>query len=148
MQNYTQFANVTLISPHGLPFDNERNDVGARLLTFRGRFCPEYRHNVAARSWINIVHGTMIAINRWSPIYALIDYLELLIRKSHVSQFESSFLHQEREIRHGVESGYPRVRLFGPDLRAAVSETDITGGKGSAETRVTIVRALLAESLA
>ncbi|RLU19878.1 hypothetical protein DMN91_008437, partial [Ooceraea biroi] len=63
-QNYTQFTNLTLISPHGLPFDNKRSRAEARLLTFRGRFCSEYRRSVAARTWINIVHGTMVAINR------------------------------------------------------------------------------------
>ncbi|XP_011691947.1 PREDICTED: LOW QUALITY PROTEIN: cilia- and flagella-associated protein 61-like [Wasmannia auropunctata] len=66
-QRYTQLTNVTLISPHGIPFDNNesnRADYCGCLLPFRGRFHSRYRRCVAARTWINIVYGTMTAINR------------------------------------------------------------------------------------
>lgn len=61
-----QFANLTLISPHGLPYDDDaQSHAGTRLLPFRGTFCPEYRRRcAAARVWINVVYGTVIAINR------------------------------------------------------------------------------------
>ncbi|XP_014471472.1 PREDICTED: cilia- and flagella-associated protein 61-like isoform X2 [Dinoponera quadriceps] len=57
-----RYTNLTLISPHGLPYDNKC--TGTSLLPFRGKFCPEYRHCVAVRAWINIVYGTMTTINR------------------------------------------------------------------------------------
>ncbi|KYM93723.1 Uncharacterized protein C20orf26 like protein [Cyphomyrmex costatus] len=61
-QRYTQLTNLTLISPHGIPFDNEssRSD----LLPFRGRFHSGYRRCIVARTWLNIIYGTMTAINR------------------------------------------------------------------------------------
>ncbi|XP_077266677.1 cilia- and flagella-associated protein 61-like isoform X5 [Temnothorax americanus] len=63
-QRYTHVTNLTLISPHGIPFDNETSRAEVCLLPFRGRFHSGYRHCMAARTWINIVCGTMTAINR------------------------------------------------------------------------------------
>ncbi|XP_032670989.1 cilia- and flagella-associated protein 61-like, partial [Odontomachus brunneus] len=58
------YTNLTLISPHGLPFDNKRSCTEISLLPFCGTFCSEYRRCVALRTWINVVYGTMTAINR------------------------------------------------------------------------------------
>ncbi|XP_076235027.1 cilia- and flagella-associated protein 61 [Calliopsis andreniformis] len=64
IQDSTRFINLTLISPNGLPFENERSSVIAHMIPFRGRYCREYRRLVAARAWINIVYGTVVAIDR------------------------------------------------------------------------------------
>ncbi|XP_072759857.1 cilia- and flagella-associated protein 61 [Anoplolepis gracilipes] len=64
MQHYIQFTNLTLISPHGIPFDNKPSRSEICLLPFRGKFCSEYRRCVTAKAWINIVYGIMIGINR------------------------------------------------------------------------------------
>lgn len=64
MQHYVQFTNLTLISPHGIPFDNKPNRAEICLLPFKGKFCSEYRRCMSARAWINIVYGIMIGINR------------------------------------------------------------------------------------
>ncbi|EFN82493.1 Uncharacterized protein C20orf26-like protein [Harpegnathos saltator] len=64
LRSMCRYTNLTLISPHGLPFDKERSPVETSLLPFRGTFCPEYRRCVAVRTWVNIVYGTMTAINR------------------------------------------------------------------------------------
>ncbi|KYN10877.1 Uncharacterized protein C20orf26 like protein [Trachymyrmex cornetzi] len=65
-QRYTQLTNLTLISPHGIPFDNEsgRSNYCEYLFPFRGRFHSGYRRCVVARTWLNIIYGTMAAINR------------------------------------------------------------------------------------
>ncbi|CAL7938183.1 unnamed protein product [Xylocopa violacea] len=63
-QSFKRFTNLTLISPNGLPFDSETNDASARLVPFKGRYCRKYRRLVAARTWINIVYGTVVAIQR------------------------------------------------------------------------------------
>jgi len=64
MQHYIQFTNLTLISPHGIPFDNKPSRTEICLLPFKGKFCLEYRCCMTASAWINIVYGTMIEINR------------------------------------------------------------------------------------
>ncbi|KAG5308923.1 CFA61 protein, partial [Pseudoatta argentina] len=64
-QRYMQLTNLTLISPNGIPFDNESSsDCCEYLLPFRGRFHSGYRRYVVARTWLNIIYGTMAAINR------------------------------------------------------------------------------------
>ncbi|KAG5344972.1 CFA61 protein, partial [Acromyrmex heyeri] len=64
-QRYMQLTNLTLISPNGIPFDNESSsDCCEYLLPFRGRFHSGYRRYVVARTWLNIIYGTMTAINR------------------------------------------------------------------------------------
>ncbi|XP_012061304.1 PREDICTED: cilia- and flagella-associated protein 61-like [Atta cephalotes] len=69
-QRYIQLTNLTLISPHGIPFDNEssRSDCCEYLLPFRGKFHSGYRRYVVARTWLNIIYGTMAAINRKNKI--------------------------------------------------------------------------------
>lgn len=57
-------VNVTLVSPRGLPFETERSALVSSLLPFHGRYCREYRRSIAARAWINVVYGTVVAINR------------------------------------------------------------------------------------
>lgn len=64
MQHYIQFTNLTLISPHGIPFDNKPSRAEICLLPFKGKFCLEYRCCMTASAWINIVYGTIIEINR------------------------------------------------------------------------------------
>ncbi|KAG5313447.1 CFA61 protein, partial [Acromyrmex insinuator] len=64
-QRYRQLTNLTLISPNGIPFDNESSsDCCEYLLPFRGRFHSGYRRYVVARTWLNIIYGTMAAIDR------------------------------------------------------------------------------------
>ncbi|XP_076759809.1 cilia- and flagella-associated protein 61 [Xylocopa sonorina] len=63
-QSFKRFTNLTLISPNGLPFDSDTNDASTRLVPFKGRYCRKYRRLVAARTWINIVYGTVVAIQR------------------------------------------------------------------------------------
>ncbi|KAL6419679.1 hypothetical protein ACFW04_001261 [Cataglyphis niger] len=46
MQHYVQFTNLTLISPHGIPFDNKLSRAGICLLPFKGKFCSEYRRSI------------------------------------------------------------------------------------------------------
>ncbi|XP_076650286.1 LOW QUALITY PROTEIN: cilia- and flagella-associated protein 61, partial [Halictus rubicundus] len=60
----TRYANVTLISPRGLPFENERSSAVASMIPFHGRYCHEHRRLVAARTWINVVYGTVVEVNR------------------------------------------------------------------------------------
>ncbi|XP_011864945.1 PREDICTED: cilia- and flagella-associated protein 61-like [Vollenhovia emeryi] len=69
MQRYEQLTNLTLISPHGIPFDKESSRAEACLLPFRGRFHSEYRRCITARAWVNVVYGTMTAINRSSFVH-------------------------------------------------------------------------------
>ncbi|KZC15008.1 Uncharacterized protein C20orf26 like protein, partial [Dufourea novaeangliae] len=73
----TRFANLTVISPNGLPFENERSPMVASMMPFYGRYCREYRRTVTARSWINVVYGTVIAIDRIDddPLSSLVEYL-------------------------------------------------------------------------
>ncbi|CAK9824741.1 Cilia- and flagella-associated protein 61 [Anthophora retusa] len=63
-QSFVRFANLTLISPNGLPYEDESNEMAARMLPFRGRYCREYRRTVPARVWINIVYGMVTLIQR------------------------------------------------------------------------------------
>lgn len=62
--NFIKFANLTLISPNGLPYDNDYNDLSDRMIPFTGRYCRKYRRELPTRVWINIVYGTVITINR------------------------------------------------------------------------------------
>ncbi|XP_043526432.1 cilia- and flagella-associated protein 61-like [Frieseomelitta varia] len=61
--SFVRFANITLISPNGLPFEEE-DETSERLLPFKGRYCRKYRRLTGARSWINLVYGTVISIQR------------------------------------------------------------------------------------
>ncbi|XP_034179175.2 cilia- and flagella-associated protein 61 isoform X2 [Osmia lignaria lignaria] len=63
-QNYTRFASLTLISTNGLPFENERSSVIERMIPFSGRFCREYRREVPTRTFVNVVYGTVLSIDR------------------------------------------------------------------------------------
>ncbi|KOC59239.1 Uncharacterized protein C20orf26 [Habropoda laboriosa] len=63
-QSFVRFANLTLISPNGLPYEDESSDTSARMLPFAGRYCREYRRSVPARVWINVVYGTVVLIQR------------------------------------------------------------------------------------
>ncbi|XP_025154418.1 cilia- and flagella-associated protein 61 [Harpegnathos saltator] len=103
LRSMCRYTNLTLISPHGLPFDKERSPVETSLLPFRGTFCPEYRRCVAVRTWVNIVYGTMTAINRYpcsvtqaeiflcadilkeqtAPLALIIFYSDFLLRYMH-----------------------------------------------------------------
>ncbi|XP_018339954.1 PREDICTED: cilia- and flagella-associated protein 61-like isoform X2 [Trachymyrmex septentrionalis] len=106
-QRYRQLTNLTLISPHGIPFDNEfdnkssRSDCCEYLLPFRGRFHSGYRRYVVARTWLNIIYGTMVAINR-SEKYVTVtnqenfpyDYLVLTCGL----QYQNSTLWEKRKM--------------------------------------------------
>ncbi|XP_070155568.1 cilia- and flagella-associated protein 61 [Polyergus mexicanus] len=102
MQHYIQFTNLTLISPHGIPFDNKPSRAGIRLLPFKGKFCSEYRRCVIAKAWINIVYGIMTGINRKEKYVNVMnqgnvayDYLVLTCGL----QYQRSMLQGETEIR-------------------------------------------------
>ncbi|XP_012344888.2 cilia- and flagella-associated protein 61-like [Apis florea] len=62
--NFIRFANLTLISPNGLPYDNNYGDLCDRMIPFTGRYCRKYRKELPTRVWINIVYGTVTTINR------------------------------------------------------------------------------------
>ncbi|XP_076629845.1 cilia- and flagella-associated protein 61 [Colletes latitarsis] len=59
-----RFANLTLISPNGLPFEKQHGGAIVRSIPFRGRYCRDYRRLVVARAWINVIYGTVVTINR------------------------------------------------------------------------------------
>nr|XP_046473135.1 cilia- and flagella-associated protein 61-like isoform X3 [Neodiprion pinetum] len=58
------FTNLTLISRDGIPFENRPDDMEKNELPFKGRYSRDYRHLIGTRAWINVVHGTLTAINR------------------------------------------------------------------------------------
>lgn len=64
-QSFVRFANLTLISPNGLPFEDDCDSIAARMIPFRGKYSREYRQVVSVRAWINIVYGMVISIQRW-----------------------------------------------------------------------------------
>ncbi|XP_029157071.1 LOW QUALITY PROTEIN: cilia- and flagella-associated protein 61-like [Nylanderia fulva] len=100
MQHYIQFTNVTLISPHGIPFDNKPNRAETCLLPFKGKFCSEYRRCMPARAWINIVYGIMTKIHRKDKYVSVMnegniayDYLVLTCGL----QYQKPILHRKTE---------------------------------------------------
>lgn len=112
---------------------------------------------MATRTWINIVFGTMVAINRCSSIHCCeslnINSKNIGVRLTSdhfyalLSAYVFEFLCQKREVRDDLEPRKHCVRFFGLNLWPAISETNITKGKESTKTRVTIVHAVIAESL-
>ncbi|XP_076395466.1 cilia- and flagella-associated protein 61 [Megachile rotundata] len=72
-QSYSRFASLTLISTNGLPFDTERNITIERMTPFYGRFCREYRRTVPIRTFINVVYGTALTIDRKQKTVSVVN---------------------------------------------------------------------------
>ncbi|XP_015177205.1 PREDICTED: cilia- and flagella-associated protein 61-like [Polistes dominula] len=73
-QNFVHFTNLTLISPNGLPYEKKHNDLKSdSMLPFKGKYCQDYRHLITRRAWINVVYGTLIAINRKDKYVTVMD---------------------------------------------------------------------------
>ncbi|KAL2726660.1 cilia- and flagella-associated protein 61-like isoform X2 [Vespula squamosa] len=72
LQNFVHFTNLTLISPNGLPYENH-TDLKWDMIPFKGRYCRNYRYLITRRAWINVVYGTLLAINRKDKYVTVMD---------------------------------------------------------------------------
>ncbi|XP_014600081.1 PREDICTED: cilia- and flagella-associated protein 61-like [Polistes canadensis] len=73
-QNFVNFTNLTLISPNGLPYEKKHNDLKwDMMIPFKGKYCRDYRHLITRRAWINVVYGTLLAINRKEKYVTVMD---------------------------------------------------------------------------
>ncbi|XP_047351705.1 cilia- and flagella-associated protein 61-like isoform X3 [Vespa velutina] len=73
LQNFVHFTNLTLISLNGLPYEKEYNDLKWDMIPFKGRYCRDYRYLITRRAWINVVYGTLQAINRKDKYVTVMD---------------------------------------------------------------------------
>ncbi|KAI4501347.1 hypothetical protein M0802_003720 [Mischocyttarus mexicanus] len=72
-QNYVHYTNLTLISPNGLPYEKKHSDLKWDMIPFKGKYCRDYRHFITRRVWINVVYGTLLAINRKDKYVTVMD---------------------------------------------------------------------------
>ena len=63
-----KFNNLTLVTPHGLPFDGEyAEDAAAENMRVRSEhFTREHMASISLRSWVNVVYGKLTAIKRYT----------------------------------------------------------------------------------
>nr|XP_046473133.1 cilia- and flagella-associated protein 61-like isoform X1 [Neodiprion pinetum] len=105
------FTNLTLISRDGIPFENRPDDMEKNELPFKGRYSRDYRHLIGTRAWINVVHGTLTAINRKDKFVKIssmgalsYDYLVLACG---LQYHRPKFLKELRAEKKGNFNNYP-----------------------------------------
>lgn len=83
-----KFNNLTLVTPHGLPFDSEYpEDAVAENVRARGEhFTRAHMASISLRSWVNVVYGKLTAIKRYATLLhsTLLLYCTVLCVTDHV----------------------------------------------------------------
>ncbi|XP_059061704.1 cilia- and flagella-associated protein 61-like [Achroia grisella] len=121
--SYLMFTNVTLISPHGLPYIRHSQHPAERMFSKFRCNSDKYLKSVPYTYYVNIVHGTVVEIKKQEKYVTLsngsvyyYDMLFLLFGKQyqHPNYFRE-LLEWEEQLKSGKEPVYTRLDV--PKLR-------------------------------
>ncbi|XP_050439113.1 cilia- and flagella-associated protein 61-like [Adelges cooleyi] len=159
--HYVVFENITLVSDRGIRFKYELNDLENGFLPITSHYSYEYMKSMSLNTWVNVVTGTVTAINRIDKHiivdeshYVYYDYLFLFCGEQFVCDyvckdidFASSSVSHDAESENSANIVRPIKNLFVLNTEEDVLHASMSLEKLKAHTKDVVVYGKCLESL-
>lgn len=122
---YVTFTNVSVISPHGLPYQKEDNYIRDMMFVKRGHYNYRHMHLSSLRTYVNIVNAVMTGIDRKNKLIILNDNKFLaydLLFLVCGEQFQKPIITAEKKEKK--EGGSKKPKEFPENVFLINTETD------------------------
>ncbi|CAH2090284.1 unnamed protein product [Euphydryas editha] len=127
--SYLFFTNVTLVSPHGLPYTRRKNSLSEMMFQKYQTNSDKYLKSVPYTYYVNIIQETMVEINKREKYILLsngrrcyYDLLFLLFGKQYQHpDYLKTIIQREKDIRSSKIPKYTRLDVPQPSFEPTIT---------------------------